>query len=240
MCFAKSRVAPLAPQTIPRLELQAVVLASRLAKIVENGHSLKLSRRIFWSDSKVTLFRINSQKKHAVFEANRIKEIRSLTRKKEWRWVPTKDNVADDAKREKALLFSECRWFKGPEFLKLEESAWPSCENFDTYDPEEITLVINEKPDVKFERFSQYRRLIRAVAWALRFKFNLMNKENRRTTSYLNLEELHAAEMLCIKLAQEESFHEEVSALQKEKLISKSSKLYPLSVILLDGILRIK
>ena len=52
---AKSRVAPLKELTIPRLELQAAVLASRLAKSIQEETRLKILRTMFFSDSRVTL-----------------------------------------------------------------------------------------------------------------------------------------------------------------------------------------
>ena len=45
---AKSRVAPVKPLTIPRLELQAALLASRFAKTIEHEHEIKIERRYFW------------------------------------------------------------------------------------------------------------------------------------------------------------------------------------------------
>ena len=51
----KSRVAPLKELTIPCLELQSAVLASRLAKSIKEETRLKFLRTMYFSDSRVTL-----------------------------------------------------------------------------------------------------------------------------------------------------------------------------------------
>ena len=51
LLMAKSRIAPLKPTTVPRLELQAALLGARLTKYVQNECEFKISRRILWSDS---------------------------------------------------------------------------------------------------------------------------------------------------------------------------------------------
>lgn len=43
---AKTKVAPQKLLSIPRLELQAAVLGSRLAKTIEREHSLKIDKRV--------------------------------------------------------------------------------------------------------------------------------------------------------------------------------------------------
>ncbi len=52
---AKSRVAPLKELTIPRLELQAAVLASRLCKTIENEVRIQLKESILFTDSAIVL-----------------------------------------------------------------------------------------------------------------------------------------------------------------------------------------
>lgn len=47
---AKTRVAPFKELTVPRLELQAAVLASRLAKTILDETRLEIARIIFFSD----------------------------------------------------------------------------------------------------------------------------------------------------------------------------------------------
>ena len=57
--MSKSRVAPMTNTTIPRLELQAGVLAIRLAKLIANEHDIQVNRRFFWSDSSTVIQWVN-------------------------------------------------------------------------------------------------------------------------------------------------------------------------------------
>ena len=57
---AKSRVAPLRQVNIPRLELQAAVLASRLAKSVQEESRIQFGNMYFFADSTITLAWIQS------------------------------------------------------------------------------------------------------------------------------------------------------------------------------------
>ena len=60
--IAKTRVAPLKQLTLPRLELMAVLVATRLAKFVVNSfneHFDGISIQ-FWSDSQIVLHWLHS------------------------------------------------------------------------------------------------------------------------------------------------------------------------------------
>ena len=57
---AKSRVAPLKQLTIPRLELQAAVLASRLAKSIQEESRIEFKDVKFFTDSSIALAWIQS------------------------------------------------------------------------------------------------------------------------------------------------------------------------------------
>lgn len=52
---AKSRVAPLKQLSIPQLELQAAVLASRLAKTIQEESRMEFQAAKFFTDSTITL-----------------------------------------------------------------------------------------------------------------------------------------------------------------------------------------
>ena len=58
---AKSRVAPLKPLTIPRLELQAAVLATRLSQSIEEESRMQFEKVVFFSNSNIVLSWIRSQ-----------------------------------------------------------------------------------------------------------------------------------------------------------------------------------
>ncbi|XP_073960001.1 uncharacterized protein [Choristoneura fumiferana] len=123
---SKVRVAPLKPVSIPRLELQGALIAARLATSICEAHRLKASRRVFWSDSMTVLGWLRSDaRSFKPFVAHRVGEILEATNVKEWHWVPSHLNVADDATRlKRTALTQECRWISGPEFLL--SSDWPS------------------------------------------------------------------------------------------------------------------
>ena len=53
--MARTRVAPLKAISIPRLELQAAVMASRLEKTLRAGHTIKFHAVHFWTDSKTVM-----------------------------------------------------------------------------------------------------------------------------------------------------------------------------------------
>ncbi|XP_062704691.1 uncharacterized protein LOC115265156 [Aedes albopictus] len=57
---SKAKVAPLISMSVPRLELQAAVIGSRLAKSIAEYHTIPVRRRFFWSDSTTVLAWINS------------------------------------------------------------------------------------------------------------------------------------------------------------------------------------
>ena len=73
--FGKGHLAPRG-LTIPKLELEAAVLAARLDKFLRMELSLKIDKSVFWSDSMATLHCIyNSKRKDPVYVAHRIAEI---------------------------------------------------------------------------------------------------------------------------------------------------------------------
>ena len=53
--MGKSRLAPLKPMTIPRLELCGAVLAARLHEVFTRETDLKIDKVFFWCDSMTVL-----------------------------------------------------------------------------------------------------------------------------------------------------------------------------------------
>ncbi|XP_048483483.1 uncharacterized protein LOC125489924 [Plutella xylostella] len=177
LAMAKSRVAPIKPTSIPRLELQAAVLGTRISNTTRSEHDYEdITRRVFWSDSRTVLAWIRAEPRtFKTFVAHRLAEIEESTKKSEWRWVPTAENVADDATRATPHDFdAQHRWFNGPEFLRHTEEHWPT-ENREevpkTGEEKESCAVVSlghaHLPDI--ERFSRWTRLIRVTARVLQF-----------------------------------------------------------------------
>ncbi|XP_073962014.1 uncharacterized protein [Choristoneura fumiferana] len=130
ICFvaSKSRVTPLRPVSVPRLELQAGLLGARLASMIQREHKdVKADKRYFWTDSSTVLQWIRSDpRSYKPYVAHRLGEIDELTVASEWRHLPSRLNAADIATREDAppLNFQDL-WFQGPDFLKEPEFKWP-------------------------------------------------------------------------------------------------------------------
>ena len=125
--IGKSRVAPLKPMTIPRLELSAATVSVRLDKMIRELQ-VSIDGSVFWSDSTSVLRYVENQdKRFHTFVSNRIGAIRSGSFPLQWRHVDGKLNPADDASRGLSVdsFLNNARWIKGPEFLWHREERWP-------------------------------------------------------------------------------------------------------------------
>ncbi|XP_065197638.1 uncharacterized protein LOC135829160 [Sycon ciliatum] len=255
---AKARVAPLKPASIPRLELQAAVLASRLSCTVREQLRISIPRVIFWTDSRTVLLWIRSDaRQFKPFVAHRIAEITDTTEVDQWHWVPTRLNPADDLSRgiSAQRLQPDDRWFGGPDYLRQGEADWPA-EETRTPDPDDLELKrafsgvhaaagdSSEPPSLKaalpeIERFSSWCRLVRATAWVLRFTRHLRHGGRDTAKPSLTVPELRAAESLWWKAAQAEGFPEELAALRNGKPVNKDSRLVQMTPFIDDnGIMR--
>ena len=185
--MAKSRVVPLKAITVPRLELSAAVVASRLDRMVRNESDIPIEGSYFWSDSSCVLgYLYNERKRFQTFVANRVATILETSSPSQWRLVPGKENPADDASRGLSAdaLLNNKRWFNGPEFLWRNQEHWPkqvhypsACED----DPEikqahQTLLVENDTHDSMeeiFKRFSSWQNLKKFISWMIRYSVNL-------------------------------------------------------------------
>ncbi|GFX58747.1 integrase catalytic domain-containing protein [Trichonephila clavipes] len=112
---AKARVAPLKDITIPRLELLACVLGTRLAASVKNDLNLPDVRIYYLTDSMTALAWIQRTRDWGVFVSIRVKEIRNLSDVSSWEHVPSEKNFADILSRVQKLVY--LRWWEAPSWL---------------------------------------------------------------------------------------------------------------------------
>ena len=242
---SKTRVAPLKITSIPRLELMAALIGTRFAKFICDNHKITISKKFYWSDSKTVLRWINSDhRKYSQFVAFRITEILELSSIKDWRWIPTKHNVADEATKwaRKPKVATTSRWFQGPEFLYRPQDDWQSAQAFNEDTTEERihelfqTTVKENLIDEK--RFSKWNRILRATAYVLRFIKNCRTKQISK--GELIIEELLKAENFLFRQVQVQHYASEIALINFKKQISKSSELYTKSPFIDEfGVLRV-
>ncbi|XP_062538374.1 uncharacterized protein LOC134206663 [Armigeres subalbatus] len=243
---AKSRVAPLKFVSIPRLELQSAIIGTRLANSICEALSFKITDRFFWTDARNVLCWLRSDhRQYSPYVGWRVSEILDSTAIKDWKWISSKDNVADEATkwRRSVDLDSQSRWFRGPQFLWQSSDKWP-CEPFSTnITKEEIKanlLYHKATPQPLFQAatYSEWNRLLKTAAGVLRFIGNIRLKGTERNTGPFTKHELLNASNLLYREAQSASFSEEILILSKsemsKKAIPKSSSIFTLNPFL-DG-----
>lgn len=127
LIMAKARVAPLKLTSIPRLELQAAVMGTRVATTLIDIYRVTPDATVYWTDSKTVLTWIRrGPRQYKPFVAHRLADIEENSKVEDWRWVPTKLNIADAATRDVPVNFnSHHEWFTGPSFLYQDPSQWP-------------------------------------------------------------------------------------------------------------------
>lgn len=243
---AKSRVAPTKPTTVPRLELNASLLAARLTSTVVSALRKSIVRCVYWSDSSVVLAWLSTcPSKLKTYVANRVATVQELTKDMTWRYVPTKLNPADLASRgvDPQYAIEESRWWHGPSYLLEPEEQWPTLEkNTHTQDlPETKHVTLHTQVQVQsiinFDKYSNFKKLQRIIAYVRRFT-NKCKKQPH--TEHLSVDELDHALTALVKFAQEQSFPRELEALRQQVKLSPKSNIFALSPFIdSQGILRV-
>ena len=94
--MGKTRVAPIKTTTIPKLELEAALHASRIKISIVEEHDFTINQVFMWSDSSTVIQWLNAfERKQQIFVTNRIGEILENTKLGEWNHIPGAQNPAD-------------------------------------------------------------------------------------------------------------------------------------------------
>ncbi|CAK1597961.1 unnamed protein product [Parnassius mnemosyne] len=232
---AKSRVAPIKPTTIPRLELCGALVGARLYEKVVNSLRVKVDQVYFWTDSTIVLGWLRMLPcKLQPFVRNRVAEILDKASDHKWGHVPTDRNPADLISRGIDISALACLrlWWSGPEFLMYDISKWPSQpKNVETLPETRHDIILtavtthpkNNDCFIDFSRFSNYSRLVRSMAYVLRFIMSC--KRQLISSNYLTELELRNALNIIISKCQYDSFPEYKLLLNKQNLPKKSQLL---------------
>lgn len=149
---------------------------------------------------------------------------------KDWRWIPSKQNVADDATKWAKFpkISSSDRWLNGPNFLLEPEEEWPSVQALPESTDEErvhnVFKIVNVEPIFNISRFSKWNRLLRTVAYVVRFINNC--RGSNKSIGELSQEELRKAEQIIYIQSQYQKYFTEISYLKSQILLPKSSDIY--------------
>ena len=251
LVFAKAKVAPIKPRSLPTLELMAAFLALKcLPMLLDSYQEFTFKSINLAVDSQIVLSWILSEndKTKNVFTQNRIKDI-CLLRQEMYeqykvdiclKYIASEYNPADCLTR--GLTFNEfvskkALWFQGPPWISGSAEEWPTCLS------EQSKQLIGNKPDVfsycitsfqetdviSIDRHSSLNKLFRVTAYIYKFIF---------TSRKISGDSLEAAKMYWIKRLQRTKFSNELDYLQKPD-VEKSGKV-PELVNKLDFFLTVK
>ena len=240
--MAKSRVAPLKSQTLPRLELMAALIAARLTKFVKD--SLKLARIpiYVWVDSQIAIYWIHSQKKLPQFVAHRVNEIHQLIPSASWKYCPSHCNPADLLTRGLTYIQfqSSSLWVNGPTWLPNQQQ-WPHWDQspishlhavaaitddfMPTTDPPSTGLHFT----ISVTRFSKLSKLLATTSYVHRFINNSRNPTELQRGP-ITTQELTQARLNWIHSCQQQVYWKELKNLstpqQKRLLLVRQLRLF--------------
>ena len=219
LVFSKSRVAPIKSKlSIVRLECLAALLCVRTSKYVLDALQLDIPQ-YFFSDSQVTLFRINKDcQGYRLWLGRRLEEIQKYSTPDRWIYVKSSENPADLCSRGVDVedLLTSTLWMQGPPFARdpnhvfESEKFRPNEQKFRELEAEDVKKIIPAVRMTKFlkseffdpklmenilQRFEHWRSACRILAYVQKYVQKLLtrarkNLNMRRTRSNVNANKL--------------------------------------------------
>jgi len=128
LIYSKARLAPIKRVTLPRLELLAALIATRLLRYFCQATEYDISKATPWSDLTIALaWGRGDPKSWKTFVCNRVTQILEYTAPSQWRHCPGSENPADILSH--ALhahdLTTSTTWWNGPVWIRGAPDNWP-------------------------------------------------------------------------------------------------------------------
>ena len=187
-----------------------------------------------WTDSTIVLAWLQKHPSTLkLYVSHRVSIILELFPSIIWRHISTNQNPADHCSRGLSPQeLKTCKlWWNGPEWLLLSPKEWPKSISFKNM-PEVKAVVLSVAPVVEpvftlWNRYSSLNKLIRVVAYCLRFMISLTFPSYRTLPKPIKLlnPEISNARELVYHLSQLRYFGNDYHILKSGKPLPKSSKM---------------
>ncbi|CAL4117170.1 unnamed protein product, partial [Meganyctiphanes norvegica] len=233
LVFAKPKVAPLKPKSLPTLELMSVFLAFKgLFSILKNLRNVKINNIFIAVDAQVVLSWLLSDniKTKNLYAQNRVRDIQRMKGELvekynipfHFRYVPTSFNPADLLTRGLSLETFTKRmkfWLQGPEWLSSNNVVWPTSDLL-CLNSVNKSIVLNTEigsiakeilPLVSFEKYSKFSKLVGVTAKVIEAlnKFKVL-KSNKMQKLWDTTDPHQCAKIHVLKVMQKQSFPSEI------------------------------
>ena len=239
-----ARVAPRSCTTIPRMELNAALLAARAAHSVLRAFTLTLSDCKYFTDSKVVLgYLANKSKRFSGYVERRASAILEISNVQSWNYVETSLNPADVGTRPvTATELAASFWFTGPPFIK--EQMNPVFKYVSTNLPEEVpdkivcrSEVVPEEGWVQsvLQRTNSFSKILGITCKILSLRGVLDCAKQRLGISLAPRSRMISNEQAQIELlaaTQRKYFLSEILKLESNQVVENNSPLYAFSPFL--------